>query len=647
MITKKFILGLITGVAFSSMLLSAAPKSTKNLSWDEKAALEKADYYYLKGLGYYATDSLGNLFQTINRAAVLSPNDNDINSIQARMYMMMLSESDNDFEKYYNKLMACYKANPSDIELGDFASNIAVHERRFDDAVTVVERQCECYPDNNDFQLRLANLYTIQAYMGDTTAVAGAQRIYDKLEAAYGMNLGLASNKIRTYDMLGDSTAIINELNVLSRELSEDPTVHHYVGSIYERMGNESQAIASYKRAGEVDPSYTGAAADLARLYLKKGDLEMFKSEAHKTLTSNEVTDKDGLSLLNDYINVISQDSLTIEQERELFRPISEINMTESRVHGMIGSHYMQRKAITDGIDAFETAYAINKDDAMTVAFYISALYNNDQKERAYNVTIDASKHLNQTPQFILEAAAMLSEQGRHKEALDLKLNYDTSNFTTKEGLASLKTSIGDTYWALDSMDRAIEYYEEAIALDTSSFMAYNNAAYMLAVTNGDLDKALKYARIAYLGASKYPTFIDTYAWVYFKRKDYESAKTYIDKTLSESLNQIEEAKQNEALDAIDFDDDSDDSSIFDVSADEPSADVQEPDSVKAEASLVDRVMDNADKFEKDILDHAGDIYFMNGEPADALRFWEAALKLDPEDKALKKKVKNKTYFFE
>ncbi len=37
----------------------------------------------------------------------------------------------------------------------------------------------------------------------------------------------------------------------------------------------------------------------------------------------------------------------------------------------------------------------------------------------------------------------------------------------------------------------------------------------------------------------------------------------------------------------------------------------------------------------------------MNGEPESALEFWEEALKLEPDNKLLKKKVKNKTHYYE
>lgn len=84
-------------------------------------------------------------------------------------------------------------------------------------------------------------------------------------------------------------------------------------------------------------------------------------------------------------------------------------------------------------------------------------------------------------------------------------------------------------------------------------------------------------------------TTLDTYAWVLFKLKDYAKARETID----------------QALEADD------------------------------------------DGGNGEILEHAGDIYFMTGNPADALEFWKQALELDPDNELLQRKVKHKTFFFE
>ncbi|MDE5656428.1 MAG: tetratricopeptide repeat protein, partial [Muribaculaceae bacterium] len=56
---------------------------------------------------------------------------------------------------------------------------------------------------------------------------------------------------------------------------------------------------------------------------------------------------------------------------------------------------------------------------------------------------------------------------------------------------------------------------------------------------------------------------------------------------------------------------------------------------------------EEADQASADVFDHAGDIYFMTGEPEQALNFWKRALELDPDNELIQKKVKYKAYFYE
>ena len=48
-----------------------------------------------------------------------------------------------------------------------------------------------------------------------------------------------------------------------------------------------------------------------------------------------------------------------------------------------------------------------------------------------------------------------------------------------------------------------------------------------------------------------------------------------------------------------------------------------------------------------DVRSHYGDILFMNQQPEKALEQWQKALELNPDSDLLKRKVENKTYFYE
>jgi Tfp pilus assembly protein PilF len=132
--------------------------------------------------------------------------------------------------------------------------------------------------------------------------------------------------------------------------------------------------------------------------------------------------------------------------------------------------------------------------------------------------------------------------------------------------------------------------YDAALVYNPENALVLNNYAYFLAINGGDLDKADKMSYTSIRLDPDNPTYLDTYAWILFKKRDYEQAKAYMEKAI-EKLASDEEATA-------------------------------------------------------EIYSHYGDILFMNGDPDKALTYWEKAATLDPNDELLQRKIKNKTYFY-
>ena len=126
--------------------------------------------------------------------------------------------------------------------------------------------------------------------------------------------------------------------------------------------------------------------------------------------------------------------------------------------------------------------------------------------------------------------------------------------------------------------------------------MAMNNWAYHNAEKGIDLDAAELYASIACAGTPDDPTVIDTYAWVLFKKKEYDKAKSEINRALK--LLGVLPGEEGE--------------------------------------NKTDRELSS------EIFDHAGDIYFMCGQIDRAVEFWKQAEALEPENKIFRQKIKHR-----
>ena len=87
---------------------------------------------------------------------------------------------------------------------------------------------------------------------------------------------------------------------------------------------------------------------------------------------------------------------------------------------------------------------------------------------------------------------------------------------------------ITESYIKLNQKDSAYLFFERGLNDKVKSLVLLNNYAYYLSENNDLLDKALKMSKIVITNEPTNPTYLDTYAWVFYKLKDYKNAYKYI-----------------------------------------------------------------------------------------------------------------------
>ena len=179
-------------------------------------------------------------------------------------------------------------------------------------------------------------------------------------------------------------------------------------------------------------------------------------------------------------------------------------------------------------------------------------------------------------------------------------LEHTTAD-SKKEIVSDFYSILGDMYHTQKQMKEAYAAYDSALVYNPSNIGALNNYAYYLSVERRDLDKAEEMSYRTVKAEPTSGTYMDTYAWILFEKGKYVEAKIYID-----------QAMQNDG----------------------------------SKSSVV--------------VEHCGDIYYMNGDREKALEYWQQAEKLSKEPpqegseersekelNLLRKKIVQKKYFAE
>ena len=170
------------------------------------------------------------------------------------------------------------------------------------------------------------------------------------------------------------------------------------------------------------------------------------------------------------------------------------------------------------------------------------------------------------------------------------------TEFVSPHLVSNVFAVLGDIYYQQQMEQQAFAAYDSALVYKDDNIMCLNNYAYYLSLKGEQLDKA---EEMSYRTIRQEPdniTYLDTYAWILFKKEDYAHARSYMDKVVNPE-------KTDEEL-------------------------------------LAD------EQLQGNLIEHAGDIYALLGETETALRLWKLAKEKDDGTctPQLKKKLKRKKY---
>ena len=179
-------------------------------------------------------------------------------------------------------------------------------------------------------------------------------------------------------------------------------------------------------------------------------------------------------------------------------------------------------------------------------------------------------------------------------EPLDMSKLDKSTSVEQLTLLTDIYQGAGDAFNSLEGKDEADKHkafvcYDNVLLLSPDTPLALNNYAYFL-VRDGepsqeDLERALAMSDKAVTADPGNPTYLDTKAWVLYRKGDYASALELI----RAAMEKAEEA---------------------------------------------------GEELDTEYYDHAGDILKALGRDEEARKYWQDALEKDPENADIKKKLK-------
>lgn len=567
------------------MMLVLAVETPAKVKWSDHADERKADYLFMEAQRQNALGNSDAYYELMERSYELDSSSSDVGFLLGYYKLMVAGEDSVTFNRGYNMLRRHFDEKPGDIYSSFMYGNLNTRMGNHDEALRVWTRVDSLYPDKSEVSVKLAEALSQST---DTADLRHAIAVLDRVERSEGKMIPLSTRKIRNYYALGDTAAIIGEVHGLMASSPGSSDYNIFAGDIYSILQHGDSAIYYYDRACELDSANGPAFYARANYYKELGDSAAYDREVFKALKVESLDLDSKLQLLTGYIRELYSDSTQHQRIEDLFKVLLDQHPHEPDIRDLYCSYLI---AVEDyGRAAEQARFVLDADPSAEerwramMSLYIQA----EDYPKAIQAGEDALRYHPHSPMINLLSASCYMTEKDYGPAMD-KLNaaLAVADTTDVETLSSIYGTIGDVYYATQQPDSAYRYYDKALELNEANLLTLNNYAYYLAEQGRDLDRAETMSAITIKQNPENGTALDTYAWILFKKKDYERAKEYIDEAI-----RVEPS---------------------------PTAELWE---------------------------HAGDIYFMCGDPDKALEFWKKALALDPDSEMLQRKVRYKTYFY-
>lgn len=461
-----------------------------------------------------------------------------------------------------------------------------ISQNNYEQALAAYER---LYANNKTREDILQILYQLYGSQNNYKKMI---EVIERMELLLGTSEQLSLTKMQIFEQMGDKRKAQAELMRLVQKNPLELSYRIMLGNWLFQNDKKKEAFKEYQSVLKEDPN--NAAAQLSLLdYYRDAKNEKVVEELTKKLLESKKTEKETKMALLRQVIIDNQADTTKDSLEviKLFDRVLSYPQEDADIIMMKAAYLSLKKAPIDSLNkVYEQAIAIEPDNSRARIALIQNIWNEEQFDKVISIARPAHEYNPEEMVFYYFEGFAQYMKKENEAALQ----------TFKKGVAQIKPDsdpniVSDFYAIMGDIlhekgldKEAFEAYDSCLHWRPENIAALNNYAYYLSLKKTDLKKAEQMSYKTIKKEPTNPTFLDTYAWILFLQERYEEANIYIDQAI-----------KNDST----------------------------PSGV--------------------LFEHAGDIYYHVGKPAEALVAWQKALELGNKSATLKKKIELKKYIAE
>jgi tetratricopeptide (TPR) repeat protein len=393
---------------------------------------------------------------------------------------------------------------------------------KFDTIENILEEKILKEPDEVEWEYQLATVYYSQGKQKK------AIKKLEEIEQKKGFSEKVSLLKSSIYENEERYELALEELEQVMALFPEEAQLRIKAAELCNKSGREDQAAAYYLEILETDSLNIFALTNLTDYYRKKKDFRKSFSYMAKSFRNTMIDARRKMAILSLYL---SEEKYVQNYQKELdhlLEVLISVHPEAWEARLLASDFYIQTRNYEKAYWQMK-AYLKEKGGAYQMYMQTILLANaGGLDEELVKMTEEALRLYPDSADIRFFRGIGFYELGNYKALID---NFDSVSFrdySMQEYTVQSKMLYAEAFYRLNDFERSDSLFEALIREDPENYTALNNYSYYLAERGVKLESAESWSKTTIEMNPDNATFLDTYAWVLFKLKDYENAEKYI-----------------------------------------------------------------------------------------------------------------------
>lgn len=549
----------------------AANKKTEISVQDQR----KFDYFFYEAVRQRQLGNLDGTVDLLTKCFYLNPNSAAVSYEFGMAYTAI-----QDVPHAIQFMSLAARLDPTNSWYKMAFAELCIKNNDFARAILVYEDISKNHPEKEDIDYMLASLYK---QVGNLKKSVEA---LNKVEKRLGVNETITIEKFRLLSSLGKEKEANAEFDKLIEKFPLNIEYRIQRSDLYLKEKKPKKALKTIDEAKKVDPNNPLLVIAYNNYYLQMGDTVLADKQYKDAFSNKEMSVEAKIGLLAQFLSIENQ---SITKAEAYFKALIAEHPENDILRSYYASFLLMQRRQDEAMPQLRAVIKQNPENKEAWLEITKVYAEQNDYDKVLAITDSAIVSLPSESSFYLYKGIALSQLKKSDDAIaTYKLGATKTSGDQANKQAEFFQQIADVYAERNNMDSAFVYYEKAYQLDANNATLLNNYAYYLSVVGKDLAKA---ETMSAKTVESYPnniSFLDTYAWIFFKQGNYTLARMYIQQAIDKGGN----------------------------------------------VSTV-------------VLEHMGDILFKNGDIDGAMDWWKKSLDAGNTSPILKKKMETKTFIAE